>query len=155
MTLNQNWARWIFASITKHFNDNRQGLVLHIEGTHRDTNTETDLCELRIDGPWFNEVSKDYWIIRLEVNILVQVTMNDSNFHKIHTNVGIMASAFTDIEVKKYGDDDSLLFCLQLEQKPRNRSNDAIIISHFGQLDPNIKIQQATIEGHYEGTIVP
>lgn len=138
--LNQNWQRWIFASLCKHFDNNKQTLSLFIEGQHR--NIEGDFAELRILGPNFTEVSKKYWYITVTVNILIQTVINETDFHKQSKDIGIISAAFTNVDVYKYGYDDTLLGCLELL--------DAITVNNFGQIDPAVKLLQATVEGTYQ-----
>ena len=149
--MNEHWPRWIFASISKHFDANRGSLKLHIEGQYRDTRSEQDFIELRLNGPEFTELSKNYWRIRVRVNVLVQSVKNETNFHRIHTNVGIVVKAFDTINIKKYGDgvddDDSLLGCLKLVQEP---GDEPVAVHHFGQVDPSTQLVQAAVEGLYE-----
>lgn len=151
-TINKNWPRWIFASVSKHFDDRRQGLPMFIEGQHRDTRSLKDFIELRMDGPQFTEVSHNYWRLYFEVNILVQSTMDEHSYHRIHTNVGIVAAAFSDIGLMRYGtgpsDDQEQWGCAGLLQDTRKRQH--LDIFHFGQIDKQTKLMQATVEGHYE-----
>lgn len=148
----QHWPRWIFASISKHFDANKQTLYLFIEGMHRETRSRKDFIELRVDGPYLTEQSKGYWRNYIEINVLVQSAMDDSDFHRIYKDVGIVVNAFTDIPVYKYGnqayDDDSLLGCLKLVADARGKER--IQVSHFGKIEPNVPLLQATVEGHYE-----
>jgi len=150
--INKNWPRWVFASISKHFDGKRQGLPLFIEGQHRDTRSLKDFIELRMDGPQFTEISRKYWRLYFEINILVQSTIDDNNYHRIHQNVGIVAAAFSDIVLFKYGDgpddDQELWACAHLMQDTRKRQH--LDIFHFGQIDKQCKLLQATVEGHYE-----
>lgn len=153
MSANPNWPRWIFASISKHFNDEltAAGLTLFIEGQHRDTKAIKDFAELRLDGPNMIEVSRNYWQLKIEVNHIVQSAMDDTNYHRIHQNVGVVAAAYTrTINVYKLGtgaqDDQSFLGCLHLLQERR----DVLEINHFGQISESLKLVQATVEGHYQ-----
>lgn len=153
MAVNKNWPRWIFASVSKHFDAEKQGLHMFVEGEHRDTRDKLDFLEFRLDGPYITEVSKGYFRLYIEVNILVQSTKNQTNIHRIHENVGIAAAAFWNgIKVFKYGngvdDDQSYLGCLQLVTDARGKER--IQISHFGQIEPKTRVLQATVEGHYE-----
>jgi len=161
--IDKNWSRWIFASVSNHFNNRKEDLPLFIEGQHRDTRedqkepgTVNEFLELRMDGPKLTETSKDDWNLYFEINILVQVTMDDFNATRIHRNVGIVAAAFTDIGIFKVGktddDDGSLLECLRLIQDKRRR--EAIVVSHFGQIEPKTKLIHATVEGHYEVDLI-
>jgi len=142
----------VFASICKHFDGKRQGIPLYIEGQTRNTRNQEDFLELRVDGPQFTELSHNEWKIYIEVNILVQSVMDDKNYHRIHQNVGIVAAAFSDIEVFKYGklpgDNQELWTCIQLVQNERSRQQ--INIFHFGQVDKQTRLMQAAVEGHYQ-----
>jgi len=150
----KNWPRWIFASVSKHFLDaaSAESIPLFIEGQHRDTRLEKDFFELRTDGPTLREVSKGCFVFGLEINIIVQSAMNDTNYHRIHQNVGVAAAAFDKgIPVYKKGsgpdDDQSFVGCLQLLQNRETR--DFVEINHFGQIDKQTKLMQASVEGHY------
>lgn len=152
MSANKNWARWSFASVSKHFDNNRQGLKLFIEGTHRDTRTDKDYLEFRMDGPTLREVSKGCWKLRIEVNILVTTTFDEEDFHRIHRNAGIVQEAFVTIPVFRFGngvdDDNSFLGCYKLLQSKANA--DLLELNHFGRIDQSVPLMQATVEGHYE-----
>jgi len=155
MSANPNWPRWIFATVSKHFTDagTVAGFPLFIEGQHRATRKLKDFFELRMDGPTLREVSKGCWILRVEINILVQSTMDDTNYHRIHQSVGVAAAAFEKaISVFKFGnnpqDDQTFVGCLQLLQSRETR--DYIEINHFGQIDPQTKLVQSSVEGHYK-----
>jgi hypothetical protein len=150
--INKHWPRWVFASISKHFDDHRQGLPMYIEGQHRDTRSLKDFIELRLDGPQFTEISKGYWRLYFEVNILAQSAMDEHNYHRIYTTVGIVAAAFSGIVMFKYGkgpDDDQKQFaCAHLLMDTKKRQH--LDIFHFGLIDKQLKLEQATVEGHYE-----
>jgi len=164
--MNKHWPRWIFSSICDHFStqsdielyqDHSRGdakYPLLIEGQNFDTNRVKHFLELRVDGPVIAEISKDWFHIGLEINILVQSTMTDTDFHNIHEMVGVVAASFTAINLYKYGngddDDDSYFGCLKLLQMPKATRGDNLQIRHFGQIDPRLKIQQASVEGHYK-----
>lgn len=156
--INKNWPRWFFASLSKHFYARRNNIPMFIEGQYRQQDEETKLLELRIDGPNFTEISKGFFRCFVEVNILVQASQRDEDFHTIHELVGIAAAAFTGgIQVFKYGptsnpeNDGSLLVCLSRTDDARGK--DRVQISHFGKLDTSTPVLQATVEGHYEGFI--
>ena len=151
--MNKHWPRWIFASVTKHFGDNLEDLDVFYEGQKRSAEDySTDLVEVRVDGPYFLQLGATLWLAKMEANLLVQAAMDDHDFHKIHSMVGIVAKAFTSgIVVYKYGDgpddDDSIIGCLELLQDRRDR--DLLTINHFGQINPDRQLLQATVEGHY------
>lgn len=149
---NPDWPRWIFASICKHFDDCKGNYDVFIEGQYRNSDIKKDFFELRIDGPYITEVNKNYYNLYLEVNVLVQSQMDDTNYHRIHTDVGYAASLFRNISLYKYGngvnDTQELFGCLELLQDTQTRKR--VQINHFGQIDPKVRLTQATVEGHYE-----
>jgi hypothetical protein len=154
MPANKNWARWIHASVGDYFTTHfaNESVPLFIEGQHRDTNEIQHYAELRINGPRLYEVSKDCWLFRVEVNVLLTSSMNDSNYLVIQQNVGIAQAGFVNINTYRYGtgpeDDDSFLGCLRLIQ---NRTSRDFLEAHqFGQIDIKTHLLQATVEGHYK-----
>ena len=152
MALDQNLTRWIIASVSQHFMDRRQGLTVFMEGQVRDTRTLKDFLELRVDGPSMTELSKGYWRVFIEINVLVQSAQDNADYHRIYESVGIAAAAFTGtLSIYKYGDkagdDDSLVGCMQL-QGDRSKT-ERIQISHFGQVEPETGVFQSSVEGHY------
>ncbi len=142
-----NWPRWIFASISKHFNDVAilNSIPMFIEGTHRFTKSDKKYFELRIDGPNFQEVSKNYFRLDVNVNILWAFNQDDEDFHEPQRIIGFLAHAIDDICIYKYGsgvlDDSSLLGMLQLKLGPR--------ANNFGQVRSDVRLMQGTVEGTY------
>lgn len=154
MSVNPNWERWIFASISKHFDDRRQGVMLLIEGQKQNTPSPQDIFELRVDGPDFTEQSRDEWYISIEVGVLVSATNDNKDYHRIHKLCGIITQAFTDIPVYRFGDgpddDGSLLGCLVLQQ---DGSRNAIQVTPFGKRDVATPIMQSSVEGKFAMTL--
>jgi len=156
MPLDQNLERWIIASVSKHFDDRRQGIAMFIEGQLRDTRTLKDFFELRIDGPYLTELSKGYWDVYIEINALVQASQDQADYHRIYKTAGIVRAAFTNtIGIFKFGDgagdDQSQIGCLTLLGDKEKRER--IQVSHFGQVEPDTGIFQSTVEAHYEAQI--
>jgi len=147
-----NWDRWIFASVSQHFEDRRGTVPLYIEGMHRETNELEEFIELRIDGPWFTEISRNCWKIFVEINVLCQVVMNNQNFHRMRALTGLVSRIFDRcIKVYKFGNnlqDDQSQFCV-LQRQDGGKGREKIQISHFGQIEPKLQLEQATVEAHY------
>ena len=104
-----------------------------------------------MDGPYITEVSKGMYHAYLEINILVQRVVSDTDFHRFQQLIGIITTAFTDFIVYKYGDDDSFVACFKLLQNTRKRER--IQVSNFGIVEQAKPLQQATVEGHYLGEL--
>ena len=153
MPANKSWARWIKASVSKHFHDAiGEDTSIFIENQHRDTEELKDFLELRVDGPRLQEVSKDWWKLRVEINVFCQSVMNETDYHVIDDLVGLAQSAFTNqITVYRFGnregDDNSFLGCLILQQNAEAR--DFLEANRFGQIDIRTKLLQSAVEGHY------
>ena len=150
--INQNWPRWIFASISQHFEDGKGDYPLYIEGQERDTKGEDIHLELRVDGPYVYHHSKGDFTLYFEVNVLIQAKKTGINYHTLYDVIGQVVALFVNIKVYKYGDavgdDDSLLGCMKLISNREDRER--IMVSHFGQLDPHVDVIQAGVEGHYD-----
>jgi hypothetical protein len=149
--MRKHLPRWIFASISKHFDTHRSGIEMYVEGQDRKTDVD-DFFELRMDGPYYRELSKNFFEVRFEINVLIQSELND-NYHRIHEIIGIVSDAFfTPINIYRFGseqeDDGSFFDCVSLSFEKRRR--DALEIHQFGKIEPSTKIMQATVEGHYE-----
>jgi hypothetical protein len=136
--MNESWVKWIIASICKHF----ESVTMHVEGRLRNTSTLGRVVELRYDGPDFIEQDNVY-CVNLIINILIQEPINPSDAYALEQIIGQIVVLFTNIDIYKYGYDDSLLGCLELIQ------DDGVTVKRFGQADPKINKLQTTIEGHY------
>lgn len=151
MAINPNWARWIFASVSKHFYDRRGTTTFYIEGQERDVPAPANLIEFRLDGPYYTQLSRKSWRLYVEVSLLVQSIKDGNDYHTIHRLTGQIAEAFTSIPVYRFGnstDDDSLQFgCLTLVQELGKRER--VQTNNFGQIGPDTQLLQSSVEGHY------
>ena len=153
--LRQHWPRWIFASTSKYFKDIADDNNLHffIEGTHRFTQENQEYLEFRMDGPSVREVSKNYFLIDVEINILWSFNQDNSSFHRPAEITGILMEAMDDICVYRYGDDfvdnDKLLGTLTLRQDKKT----PIRVNNFGQIRTDVKMMQGTVEGTFRMTL--
>jgi hypothetical protein len=153
-----DWTRWLFASITEHFDVNvytPNSIKFITEGIHeRDTDFEQspDRAEIRINGPFARELSARYWRIWVDINTLVTSNYgNDTkDVYTLERNLGLIHEfADTDISIRRYGtgagDDGTLLGCL----RPRSDKNDSVRVIHFGQLNNVDRIKQGQVDGRY------
>lgn len=151
MSYDKNWGRWITASMLKYLDDNKpSGAFVYYEGQPRKTNGYDAWYEVRIDGPTARELSKDYWRLEIEVNILCSCGVDRDLYH-IDRMLGEMGALLSDAPgLFKLGDgpddDQSQLGCLTLNMRD---SNEGIIPHKFGQIEPKTPLIQATIEAHY------
>lgn len=156
--MNPNWVRWIHASLAIHFKNiiESQGhLKLHIEGQDRTVTNLEDHAELRWDGPYIREVSRRYWHIDIEINIIVSSVLSRDDTHIHKKSVGLVQSAFPNtILVHKHGDGagdnaNELLGCFQL----RTEDREAVVTSYFGKIEVDVLLEQSTVEAHYRMTL--
>ena len=152
MSLRESIPKWVFLSAAKHFTGSISGIDVFVEGTERDTRDKDDWIEIRIDGPDVSEVSKDCYLIESEINLLVATHMDLTSPARHHINIGKATSAFQNFEIFKYGedaeDDESSVGSFILE--PHDRTRGKIKVSNMGQIDPDLTLLQATVEGHFK-----
>jgi hypothetical protein len=167
--MNKHWPRWIVSSVAQHFaarddivlisNENDitrtladGNLPLFVEGQNRRSREIERLLELRIDGPSFVQQTKDKWQGIVIVNALIQIGQPTSDLWTLQRAQGIVATAFTDILIYKYGPDTvdtgDLLGCLKLIQN--DLKGDLIEINNFGPMTNDAELQQSAIEGKYK-----
>jgi len=155
---NPNWPRWLKLSIINHFKPLLDALPLpwFVEGTSRRTKGEQSHCEIRIDGPFLNEISKGYWCFDVTVDVLV-VTYKDTVDLLLHEkNVGIVLAGFnSDIPVMMWGDGpgdnpDLMLECLKPTPPPKGD----LIVTNFGQVEAESRILQSTVEQSFQMNLI-
>jgi len=139
MTFNSKWPRWVKASIYKHFDTNKGSLDLFVEGQERPDIQEW--AELRLNGPIFEEASKDVWSIVVDINVLIGTNLA-KDIYLQDKAIGIVSSIFvTNLPVYEYGDSGNQFGCLILV--------DHIKTIQYGQINPDTKLLYATVEGQY------
>jgi hypothetical protein len=138
--------RWLTASIYKHFDALKTNGTVFIEGMERDGRSAKDLFELRLDGPKIEEYAVNDARLYIDVNILVQATLDRADRYRIHSLVGTVVALYTDIPVFQYGDGDAAFGCLQLQSQ---RQGGNILVSHLGQIDLKTAITQSVVTGQY------
>ena len=161
--VNPHWTRWIHASVNQHFHDNielsplnpigAKHMELHVVGENYDTDfTEGCHAELRVDGPLLREQSKGKFKALIQVNIFLSVDMS-KNINVFYEKLGIIQLALTTpIGIFKYGelegvDDGTQITCVTtlVSSNPKV----GLETNNFGQIDPNVKLQQSACEAHY------
>lgn len=148
--IHQNWVRWCYASINKHFDSMKSSYALYIEGDDRTLQSEAEFAELRIDGPFIETPQKFLYYLDVEINVLCQTHLDPRRHYSAQVMVGVFARAFKNtISVYRYGDgpldDGSLLGCFHLQRNRREK----VDVSYFGIIKNNVRILQTTVEGHY------
>jgi hypothetical protein len=156
---NPHWTRWIISSLADHFKVNvttPASLPFLVEGLddRKDSfESAPDRAELRMNGPFTRELSRGYWRIWMDTNILITSNMDGTikNRFALEINTGKFHQfADTCINVYRYGnidveDDGSLLGVL----RPRSGRLDSVRTLHFGQINPTDRIKQSQVDARY------
>ena len=145
--INENWARWLQASCTTYFDNNRGSFPMDFEGAERvKSKTESDYCEFRFNGPDIYQLGRNEYKLKITINVLIHhIKADTADFYTPSRSIGTMTQAFAlSIPAYKYGTpgDDSLLGCMLRTSELR--------INSFGQIDKVTRAIQSTIEADYE-----
>ncbi len=164
MAANPHWARWVFHSVADYLKQvaAEAGLPALIE--HFDERTAafehaSDRAEIRITGPFDQELSKGYHRIYVDANVLLTSRYDGArkNAAAILRYAGLFHEAMAGpIPVWNFGgepgdyvadapDAQVHLGCLT----PRPGNNNSIRVLHFGQLDKVDKIKQTAVDARY------
>lgn len=151
--MNEKWPRWINASIATHFKQKCNGLYQYTEGDERDTETQHDYFELRIDGPYVDEVSHKTYHVDVTINALVCSIKNDQNIYTLDDDIAIVTRGFTN-SIYIYQYEKTVLLdgegnpippvyegCLVIQTK--------IGVTRFGQIRTDERLMQAQVEASY------
>jgi len=151
--MNENWNRWIYASIAKHFNTTiavPNSLYMYIAGRSDDTGKHDEFIELRISPIQTTEISKNNYRINVKIDILYSVQLVPEDGFRAQTVAGLIETAITDICVYKYGkkpgDDGSLLGGLQLQRQP-------VESNCFGQISSDTRLIQGAVSASLQMTL--
>jgi len=158
MPANPHWARWIHASVAKILRAEAVtiGVPCLIEGIDEHTATfqeSPDRIEVRVNGPFTQELSAGYHRVLVGVNVLVTSQMGPST--KIAYKLDEILGQFHEVmdgalAVYRFGTgpadaSTSLLGCLT----PRPGKNNNIRVIHFGQIDRTDRIRQGMVDAQY------
>jgi hypothetical protein len=156
---NENWPRWIFASIADRFKTVADGLNIPILVEGIDEREAAKIrtvshVELRVHGPETNEISHNYFQLHVEINLLL-TQLNDGakqNSYQLIQFCGVLQKAASgSIPIYRFGpdtlgvDDSTLVGCLS----PDPLRNRAITVFHFGEIDRDRRIRQSAVDGRY------
>lgn len=142
--MNQNWSKWIFASLAKHFED-AKGDIAHyfVQGVTRVESEDIERLEFRWTGLNYDEQTEKSYHLEFTVGLLLTAPFSGKNNYRMQELTGRMSNAFrSTITIKKYGnavgDDASVIGCLQLKGKVR--------VHDWGQINSEIKVTQSSVE---------
>ena len=160
------WPKWIWASVAKYMKgvSDSLNLQLLVEGIddRQSKNVRASHAELRINGPFIFELSKEYYIVQVPINILLVDFMvgDGTNAYRLQKWAGKFQSVMDfPIPVYRYGqdlpDDGTLLECLRVK---RTRDGGVRVI-HFGQVARmgtlDAAIRETAVDGLFEMNLNP
>lgn len=164
MPANPNWARWIFASVADYLKQVATDVSLPVLIEHFDERTATfehatDHAEIRITGPFTQELSHNYHRIWVDANVLLTARYDGQrkNPFNILKYAGLFHEAMASpIPLWNYGNEPGdyvasdpasqvFLGCLE----PRPGKNDSVRVLNFGQMDKTDKIKQTAVDARY------
>jgi hypothetical protein len=156
MTANPNWARWIFASVATDLKAvaaqcSLPAMVESLDERTTQFMEATDRVEIRITGPFTREMSRHFFQLKVDVNVLLSSRFDaPKNRYEFVRFAGLFHEAMDGaIAVYRYGDnpgdDDTLLGCLS----PLSGPNDAVRVFHFGQVTTTDGLRQSMVDGRY------
>jgi hypothetical protein len=161
MSANPNWARWLFASAASVLKNVAESNDLPVLIEHLDERTaafiqSSDRAEIRITGPFSQEISKDYHRLLVDVNVLLTSRYDGAakNQYAILKNAGLFHGALSmPIPVWNYGPEDGdyndspvFIGCLL----PKGAKGDLIKVFNFGQTNETDKIKQSVVDARFE-----
>jgi hypothetical protein len=142
---NENWSEWILSSILRHFSSNisynNESLPIYIESQHKNYNDEK-YVEVIVDGPHFDDSSKDYWVCTITICVFISVHIT-TNLWLLQELQGIVVKAFTDIQI--YDSSNNIVSCLSIAEDSEIR------IINIGQPEEAQDILRCAVESTYKG----
>lgn len=157
MPANPNWARWVFASVAVYLKQVAEdaNVPVIVEGLDDRADAfqrATDRVEIRINGPFTREPSKGYFLLQVDVNVLLTSRYDDEkNLYTPIKYLGLFHEAMDSvIPVFKFGlepgdDEDEQIGCLS----PRVGRNESVRVLHFGQIDKTDRVKQSAVDARY------
>ncbi len=150
MALDVRMERWIKTSINKYFDDGKGSFTLILEG---DPTPETaSWCELRLNGPRYHEISKDFYRAELEINLAFNLKQGStSNLYQLEEMVGHFRTLCEgQIQIKKFKDGEVLINCLRL----RDNVSNPIEVVPWGEVNVQgasgpVRVFLTSIDGYY------
>jgi len=155
MAISSDLVRWVRSSIAQYFYGiaSSNSITFFVDGVDEPSSAtmQTAHAELRVQGPYVKNVSKDVWKITCDINIFLSVPlqMSSTNAYAIDDWGGIFMEAMENpINVYRYGDGDTFLGCLRVKLDGRNE----IGYFSFGEAGNDTRIRQAEVDASFEMT---
>jgi hypothetical protein len=115
----------------------------------------TDRVEIRVNGPFSQELSKGYHRLFVDINVVLTSHMEGQkkNAYTLDSNLGIFHNAMDGvIGIYRLGtgledDPTALVMCLS----PRPGQGESVRVIDFGQIDKTDRIRQGVVDARYVG----
>lgn len=143
--------RWTHASIKDWIKKKFSGMPLIVEGEDDKRPDHPFFGELRIDGPVvMSNGSKGEYLGMVEINMLITVKKDEKYVHILQDKIGLCLKVLNQcIPIRRIGSLDTTIDngvdVAVLQLVPDSKLD----VSNFGQVDPVVRIQQASVEAHY------
>jgi hypothetical protein len=149
--MNALWPSWITSSVMKHFDDgiDKQDFYLGQRGFEKRSINETldkDYVELRLDGPFIDEHTKNNFKIVIVINTLVVCPKDECDTLHAEKSTGKILELFTKTIQVFMSSVEEPLACLYLDSR--------IDITPFGAVPPESRLLQTSIEAQYKMLII-
>lgn len=151
--MDPNWPRWVFASVADFLKSvaTANSLPSLVDGSEDRSDAfanASDRVEIRITGPYTQQLSSNYYLLTVDANVLLQCRYETKNGYQRQTLMGPFYEAMAGpIPVYKFGpeagDDKSQIGCLKL---PRGGQ---VKLHHFGQLTHPERISESICDARY------
>lgn len=105
--------------------------------------TENKEFELRLPEFKFQTLSKNNYRVTFPVDILIKVRISPTSPYEIKNYLGQLTTTLSsNIPIKRYGDDDSLIDCAQLISE--------IDVADLGQIEPKVNMVFGRVSATYK-----
>jgi hypothetical protein len=164
MAANPNWDRWMFASVAFALKEVAEDAGLAVLVEHLDERSDAfmaaaDRAEIRITGPFTQEISKGHHRCWLDANVLLTSRYDGQakNAYDILKFKGLFHERMSEpIAIWNYGNEDGDYVIDEAETQiflgcflPRPGRNESIRGFNFGQIDKTDKLKQSAVDGRY------
>ena len=115
-------------------------ITMYIEGIERKTTEEDKHVEFRMDACGTEELSKGYYQIDININMLWSVDIDHVDFYESQRIIGKILEYMTNICVYEYADGEAYVGELVIQETQT---------ANFGQIKEDAQVLQGTVDGRY------
>ena len=138
-----------FASIGSYLQTTITEYAVFFEGSEaRRDNSDDPLhgIEIRINGPEISTLAKAQYMAVIDIDLLITLPITEDLF-EIHRAVGVCIAALNkDIAINGLSN-NGFIGCLSTVRRRKN--NESVETQHYGQIDANKMVLQASVAAEY------